>query len=74
MELHTLHRYFIDYHMEVVRNYPEYHLAFMKATELARMLIRNEGEAFAKREEENAERQRAAMRIVDEEAKRKIQL
>lgn len=74
VELHTLHRYFIDYHMEVVRNYPEYHLAFINASGLARMFIQKEGEAFAKREEENAERQRAAMRIVDEEAKRKVKL
>ena len=73
MELHTLHRYFIDYHMQVVRRHPEYHLAFIKASELARMLIQKEGEAVAKREEEKEERSRAAMRIVDEEAKRKVQ-
>ena len=37
-------------------------------------LFKKEGEAFAKREEENAERQRAAIRILDEEAKRKVKL
>ena len=72
MELHTLHRYFIDYHMQVVRTHPEFHLAFIKASEFGRMLIQKEEEAFTKREEESAERQRAAMGIVDEEARRKV--
>ena len=39
MELHIPHRFFIEYHMEVIRVYPEYHLAFVKASELSRILI-----------------------------------
>ena len=56
VELNALHRYAIDYHMEVVRTHPAFHLAFLKASEFARMLIRKEQEAETKREEEFEER------------------
>ena len=74
VELNAINRLFLDYHMKVVQHYPEFHLAFLKASELTRMLMKKEGVAFAKREEESEERGRAAMRIVEEEENRKVKM
>ena len=73
-ELSALHKYAIEYHMQVVRTHPAFHLAFLKASEFARMLIRKREEADTKKEEESEERKRAAMRIADEESRRKVKL
>ena len=74
VELNAINRLFLDYHMKVVQHYPEFHLAFLKASELTRMLMKKEGVAFAKREEESEERGRAAMRIVEEEERCKVKM
>ena len=74
VELNAINRLFLDYHMKVVQHYPEFHLVFLKASELTRMLMKKEGVVFAKREEESEERGRAAMRIVEEEENRKVKI
>ena len=71
-ELDGLHRYTVDYHMRVVDPFPEYKLAFMKETELARALFAREEAALRKRNREiNKSKKTKESRRKKEEGRKK---